>query len=183
VGWSTHTKFKRCSCFQNQVILETPKGGEGKSSFLLLDPYSSTCLAPFEPYSSLGASGLDRFLFLPSLFSYDTRMESTTEIGKWATFAEGKEAIEFMTLAELEAWSGKPQPSLLPFSGWAIPLGFILFFALQFNPVLQLISLLVSLYGAIAVFMNRSKAAEYKADLYRRWVQDKAAQMEDENNA
>jgi hypothetical protein len=110
-------------------------------------------------------------------------MESTTEVGKWASFAEGKEAIEFMTLADLEAWSGKPQPSLLPFSGWAIPLGLILFFALQFNPILQLISLLVSLYGAIAVFMNRSKASEYKADLYRRWVQNKAAEMEDENNA
>ncbi len=107
----------------------------------------------------------------------------TSEVGKWASFAEGKEAIEFMTLSDLEAWSSKPQPSLLPFSGWAIPLGLILFFALQFNPILQLVSLLISLYGAIAVFMNRSKASEYKADLYRRWVQDKAAQMEDENNA
>ncbi len=108
-------------------------------------------------------------------------MSQTAEAGKWATFAEGKEAIEFMTLSELETWSGQTQPSLLPFSGWAIPLGLILFFALQFNPVLQLLALLVSLYGAIAVFMNRSKAAEYKAELYRRWVQDKAAEMEESN--
>ena len=108
-------------------------------------------------------------------------MSQTPEVGKWTTFAEGKEAIEFMTLSELETWSGQSQPSLLPFSGWAIPLGLILFFALQFNPILQLLALLVSLYGAIAVFMNRSKASEYKAELYRRWVQDKAAEMQDEN--
>jgi hypothetical protein len=105
----------------------------------------------------------------------------TPETGKWTTFAEAKDAIEFMTLAELEAWSGQPQPSLLPFSGWAIPLGLILFFALQFNPILQLLALLVSMYGAIAVFMNRSKASEYKANLYRRWVQDKANEMQDES--
>ncbi|MEY4530564.1 MAG: hypothetical protein RLZZ156_1285 [Deinococcota bacterium] len=107
-------------------------------------------------------------------------MNQTAEAGKWATFAEGKESIEFMTLAELEKWSGQSQPSLLPFSGWAIPIGFILFFALQFNPVLQLLALLVSFYGAIAVFVNRSKAADYKAEVYRRWVQDKAAEMEEE---
>jgi hypothetical protein len=107
--------------------------------------------------------------------------QGIAETGKWETFAEAKEAIEFMTLADLELWSGQTQPSLLPFSGWAIPLGLILCFALQFNPILQLVSLLVSLYGAIAVFMNRSKAAEYKAELYRRWVQDKAAEMQDDN--
>ena len=104
---------------------------------------------------------------------------NSPEAGQWATFADGKEAIEFMTLAELEAWSGKAAPSLLPFSGWAIPLGLVLFFVLQFNPVLQLLALLLSLYGAIAVFMNRSKASEYKAELYRRWVQDRAADMQD----
>ncbi len=108
-------------------------------------------------------------------------MNSTIKAGEWTTFAEGKESIEFMTLAELETWSGKAAPSLLPFSGWAIPLGLVLFFGLQFNPILQLLALLLSLYGAIAVLMNRTKASEYKADLYRRWVQDKAAQMQDEN--
>ena len=97
----------------------------------------------------------------------------------WATFAQGKDAIEFMTLAELEAWSGQTKPGLLPFSGWSIPLGLVLFFILVFNPILQLLALLLAMYGGIAVMMNRSKAAEYKASLYRRWVSDKAAQMEE----
>ncbi len=109
-----------------------------------------------------------------------SQSEIVVEPGGWATFAEGKEAIEFMTLAELEAWSGKTQPSLLPLSGWAIPLGFVLFFVLQFNPILQLLAVLVAMYGIIAIVANRSKAADYKAEVYRRWVQDKAAQMEDE---
>lgn len=110
---------------------------------------------------------------------YMSQLE-TVAPGQWATFNEGKEAIEFMTLAELEAWSGQEKPSLLPFSGWAIPIGLVLFFALQFNPILQLLAILVSLYGAVAIMMNRSKASDYKAELYRRWVQDKAAQMQDE---
>jgi hypothetical protein len=29
-------------------------------------------------------------------------------------------------------------------------------------------------YGAIAVMVNSGKAKDYKAELYRRWVQDKA---------
>jgi hypothetical protein len=98
----------------------------------------------------------------------------TPEPGAWATYAQAKDAIEFMTLKDLESWSGKPKPDLLPFSGWAIPLGLVLFFVFSSNSVLQLLALLVAMYGMIAVMVNSGKAKEYKSQLYRRWVQDKA---------
>jgi hypothetical protein len=103
----------------------------------------------------------------------------TPEPGQWATYAEAKEAIEFMPLKDLEAWSGRPKPELLPFSGWAIPLGLLLFFIFSSNPVLQLMALLVSVYGVVAVMVNSGKAKDYKAEIYRRWVQDKALEMEE----
>jgi hypothetical protein len=110
---------------------------------------------------------------------YTVSMQAQTpEPGAWETYAQAKEAIEFMPLKDLEAWSGRPKPDLLPFSGWAIPLGVLLFFVFSSNPLFQLLALLVSVYGAVAVMVNSGKAKEYKADLYRRWVQDKAAEDE-----
>ncbi|MFN3265949.1 MAG: hypothetical protein ACK41E_03820 [Deinococcales bacterium] len=103
-------------------------------------------------------------------------MEASS-VGQWKTFAEGKEAIEFMPLTELEAWSGKPRPNLLPFSGWSIPLGVVLFFIFSGNALLQLVALLVALYGVVAVLVNSGRAKDYKAEIYRRWVQDKALEM------
>jgi hypothetical protein len=96
------------------------------------------------------------------------------EPGQWQTYAQAKDAIEFMTLKDLEAWSGKPSPALLPLSGWSVPIGLVLFFVFSSNPLLQVVALLVAVYGAIAVMVNSGRAKDYKAELYRRWVQDKA---------
>jgi hypothetical protein len=101
-------------------------------------------------------------------------MQPETPNGQWKTYAEAKEAIEFMPLKDLETWSGRPKPDLLPFSGWAIPVGVLLFFVFSGNPLFQIVALLVSLYGIIAVMVNSGKAKDYKSDLYRRWVQEKA---------
>jgi hypothetical protein len=107
-------------------------------------------------------------------------MQAETPIGQWKTYAEAKEAIEFMPLKDLEVWSGRPKPELLPFSGWAIPVGLVLFFIFSGNPLFQILALLVSVYGVVAVVVNSGKAKDYKSDLYRRWVQDKALE-ESEN--
>lgn len=111
-------------------------------------------------------------------------MEATAVVaGQWKTFAEGKDAIEFMPLAELETWSGKPKPELLPFSGWSVPVGIVLFFVFSSNPALQIVALLLAVYGVVAVLVNSGRAKDYKAEIYRRWVQDKALEMDEANAA
>jgi hypothetical protein len=101
--------------------------------------------------------------------------ERAVEPGQWASYNQAKEAIEFMTLAELEAWDGKKAPDLLPYSGIAIGVGILfLVIGIQISP-LVFVGLLVGFYGIVAIASNRTRASVYKEDIYRRWVQDRAS--------
>jgi hypothetical protein len=106
----------------------------------------------------------------PSQDSHDV------EPGQWTSYPQAKEAIQFMTLNELETWDGKKAPELLPYSGLAVGIGALLvLIGLRITPLLFL-GLLIGLYGLVAIASNRTRASLYKEDIYRRWVQDRAAQ-------
>jgi hypothetical protein len=105
--------------------------------------------------------------------------DSGVEPGQWTTYSQAKEAIEFMTLKELEAWSGKKAPDLLAYSGIAVGVGaLLLLIGIQVPPLLFL-GALVGFYGIIALASNRTRASSYKEDIYRRWVQDRAANTDE----
>ncbi len=111
---------------------------------------------------------------------YNQVMDSNSlEPGQWATYSQAKEAIEFMTLKDLESWSGKKAPELLPYSGISVGAGvLLLLIGARVTPLLFLGGLVV-IYGVVAIASNRTRASLYKEDIYRRWVQDHAAESDE----
>jgi hypothetical protein len=109
----------------------------------------------------------------------NTAIKTEVAPGEWTTYGQAKEAIDFMTLAELETWTGRKAPELLPYSGLALGIGVVLLaIGIRATPILFL-GLLVGVYGLVAIASNRNRAGLYKEDIYRRWVQDRAANSDE----
>ncbi len=97
----------------------------------------------------------------------------------WASFKEARDAISITPLRDLEKMTGVPAPTLLPLSGWAAGFGPIIYLTGGRFPILQLVGPMVFGYGILALLLNRARAADYRSDIYRKYVQQKAIEAED----
>ena len=97
----------------------------------------------------------------------------------WASFKEARDSIEITPLRDLEKMTGIKAPTLFPLSGWAAGFGPVIYLAGGRFPILQLIGPMVFGYGILALLLNRAKAADYRSDIYRKYVQQKAIEAED----
>jgi hypothetical protein len=104
---------------------------------------------------------------------------SNAASGQWASFKEARDAMEIMPLRDLEALTGVKAPWLFPLSGWAAGLGPIIYLAGGRFPLLQLVGPAVFGYGILALMLNKARAGDYRSDLYRKYVQQKAIEAED----
>jgi hypothetical protein len=98
---------------------------------------------------------------------------------QWASFKEARDAIEITPLRDLERISGLKMPWLFPLSGWAAALGPLIYLAGGRFPILQLIGPMVLGYGILALLLNRARASDYRSDVYKRFVHQKAREAEE----
>ena len=114
-----------------------------------------------------------------------TAGQTTGQTADWKNFQEARAAMDTMPLEELEALSGTGSPRQLPYPGWAtIGGGLVLLIGLfSRNGVLALIGGIVGGYGLIALNLNGSRVANYRQACYRAYVQGKALEMQDEDEA
>ena len=115
-------------------------------------------------------------------------MSATQTVGQtvsWKNFQEARAAMDTMPLEELEAFSGTSSPRQLPFPGWAIMGGGLVLLIGLFsrNGVLALLGGIVGGYGLIALNVNGNRVANYRQACYRAYVQGKALEMQDEDEA
>jgi hypothetical protein len=109
-------------------------------------------------------------------------VSSSPNTPEWTSFAEAREAIAIMPLRDLEAALGNPAPSLLPLSGWSLVAGVLLAVLFSRVPAVPALGLALALYGAVAVVVNRSRAAVFREAAYRTWVQRFADRLEAEGD-
>jgi hypothetical protein len=98
---------------------------------------------------------------------------------QWGSFKEARDAFSIMPLRELQAFSGIKHPWLFPLSGWAAALGPIVYLAGGRFPILQLIGPAIFGYGILALMLNKARAADYRNDVYRKYVMKKADEAEE----
>ena len=93
--------------------------------------------------------------------------------------------MDAMPLEELEVLSGTGSPRQLPFPGWAIMGGGALLLIGLFsrNGWLALLGGTIGGYGLIALNVNGNRVANYRQACYRAYVQGKALEMQDEDEA
>jgi hypothetical protein len=98
---------------------------------------------------------------------------------QWGSFKEARDAFSIMPLRDLQAFSGIKHPWLFPLSGWAAAFGPIVYLAGGRFPILQLIGPMILGYGILALLLNKARAADYRNDVYRKYVHQKAIEAED----
>jgi hypothetical protein len=98
---------------------------------------------------------------------------------QWASFKEARDAIEITPLRDLEKISGLKRPWLFPLSGWAAGFGPLIYLAGGRLPILQLVGPMVLAYGILALLLNRARATDYRRDIYKKYVHQKALEAEE----
>lgn len=97
----------------------------------------------------------------------------------WASFKEARDAIEITPLRDLEQISGVKRPWLFPLSGWAAGFGPLIYLAGGRFPILQLLGPMILGYGILALLLNRARASDYRSDIYKKYVHQKALEAEE----
>ncbi len=87
--------------------------------------------------------------------------------------------MEIMPLRDLERLSGVQYPRQFPLSGWAAGAGPIVYLAGGSFPILQLVGPSIFGYGLLALILNKARAADYRAEVYRQYVRQKAIEAEE----
>ncbi len=105
----------------------------------------------------------------------------------WGSFEEAREAIDNSSLEELQEISGRQKPSMLPFGPLALILGLLVFLVSVFANISgqknnapswpTIFGLLAALYGAISMTMNGNRGRNYRQSVYRSFVHQMAASM------